>query len=165
MSSDYKKHQGDNHQVSENQSPYPVSRLAPSIELVDLAQQIAHADNMVATQTEGKLRVIAEQIRRLQDAAKEVLEEAQQAQRLHRAKCNFKRIPGKVYHLYQSHNGELMFSMLSPSEWGGSAPHTFIASYRLENDMSWSEVKEAEQSSSNEQEMERLLTQLKEGSL
>ncbi len=160
MSSDYKKHQGENHQQGENQSPYPVSRLAPSIELVDLAQQIAHADNMLATQTEGKLRVIAEQIRRLQEAAKEVLEEAQQAQLLHRAKCHFKRIPGKVYHLYQQANGELVFSMLSPKEWGGVPPHQFKGTYRLENDMSWQLVDELS-ATPNENEVERLLQQLK----
>ena len=162
MSSDYKKHQGDNHQASESQSPYPVSRLAPSIELVDLAQQIAHADNMLATQTEGKLRVIAEQIHRLQEAAKVVLEEAQQAQQLHRAKCNFKRIPGKVYHLYQQQSGEMLFSMLSPSEWGGAPPHTFMGSYRLENDMGWSEVAASQQQSPQEQALEQLLISLRE---
>ena len=161
MADDYKKHQGDNHQASDNQAPYPVSRLAPSIELVDLAQQIAHADNMLTTQTEGKLRVIAEQIRRLQEAAKDVLEEAQQAQQLHRAKCNFKRIPGKTYHLYQQTNGELMFSMLSPREWGGTPPHQFLGSYRLENDMSWKEVDESSSPTHQEQELERLLLQLR----
>ncbi len=153
----YKKHQGDNHQESGNQSPYPVSRLAPSIELVDLAKEIAHADNMLTTQTEGKLRVIAEQIHHLQAAAREVMEATQKAQILHRARCNFKRIPGKIYHLYEKTDGELLFSMLSSEEWGGNPPYQYKGSYRLENDMSWCEVRQLDEQQPYEQELQRLL--------
>lgn len=160
----YKKHQGDNHQSGGNQSPYPVSRLAPSIELVDLAKQIAHADNMLTTQTEGKLKVIADQIQRLQAAARDVLEEAQHAQSLHRAHCNFKRIPGRIYHLYQQSDGTLLFSMLSPEEWGGTPPYTFKGSYRLENDMSWCEMGvQSDEQVQQEQALQQLLSQFKKG--
>ena len=52
------KHQGPDHSA-----PYPVSRLAPAIELVDLAKEIAQADNMLTQIAHGKLGVIAEQIK------------------------------------------------------------------------------------------------------
>ncbi len=34
--------------------------------------------------------------------------------------------------------------MLSPEEWGGSPPHAFEGSYRLEVDMTWTPADEAE---------------------
>lgn len=136
------KHDGPDHSA-----PYPVSRMAPAIELVDLAREIATADTQLANRASAKLEVIAGQIRALQEAARQVLEQTRHDQLLHRAQCNFKRIPGKVYHLYEKSDGNRLFSMLAPSEWRGEPPYRFLGSYRLENDMSWSP---AEQSSSGD---------------
>lgn len=137
MTDDTTKYQGQVHEGSANSAPYPVSRLAPAIELVDLAKQISQADAMLNTRVSAKLKVIADQIRALQVEAQAVLEEAKQDQELHRAQCNFKRLPGKIYHLYRKSDGSTYFSMLSPDEWRGRSPHTFVGSYRLEVDMSW----------------------------
>ncbi len=126
------KHRGGDHT-----SPYPVSRLAPSMPLVDLAREIEQADAMLNTRVGAKLEVIAEQIRSLQNAARTALEEAQRDQALHRAECQFQRRPGGVYHLYRRADGRRFFSLLSVEDWHGPPPHTFEASYRLENDMSW----------------------------
>ena len=65
------------------------------------------------------------------------LEEAQASARLHRATCSFKKTPGHVYHLYRRDDGELYFSMLSPTDWRGAPPHPFEGSYRLEADQSF----------------------------
>ena len=130
-------HQGENHQGPDYTAPYPVSRMAPSFEIVDLAREIAHADKQITQHTNSKLKVIAEQIKQLQNQAKAILEQAQQDQILHRAKCNFTRKPGKIYHLYEKPDGTHYFSMLSPQEWSGSVPHPYQGSYRLEPDMSW----------------------------
>jgi hypothetical protein len=43
-------------------------------------------------------------------------------------------------HLYQKSNGKSYFSMLAPAEWGHKPPHTFMVSYQLEMDMSWTAV-------------------------
>jgi len=131
------KHSGPNHQGKNNTSPYPVSRLAPHFELVDLARQISEADAKINIRVSAKLKVIADQIKALQAQAQEVLQDAQQDQQLHQAQCNFSRIPGRIYHLYKKPQGDSYFSMLSPEDWQGKTPHEFIASYRLENDMSW----------------------------
>ena len=56
------------------------------------------------------------------------------------ASCNFQRRPGKIYHLYEKQDGVPFFSMLSPKEWGGNHPNTYLDSYRLEYDMSWTEL-------------------------
>ncbi|MDH5471558.1 MAG: DUF2452 domain-containing protein [Gammaproteobacteria bacterium] len=151
------KHTGANHQGEASTSPYPVSRLAPQVELVDLARQISEADAMVNTRVSAKLKVIADQIKSLQREAQAVLEEARLDQDLHRAECNFKRIPGKIYHLYQKSNGHTYFSMLSPADWQGSAPHEYVNSYRLENDMSWLPVDRLDDKDDSRELINRLL--------
>ena len=126
------KHNGPDHS-----SPYPVSRLAPPIQLVDLARQIEQADKMLATQISSKLKIISDQIMKLQDEARHVLEKAKQDQELHRVKCNFKPVPEQIYHLYAKKDNSRYFSMLSPGDWQGKPPDTYLGSYRLEEDMSW----------------------------
>lgn len=121
-------------------SPYPVSRMAPSFDLVDLAKEIAKADDMLSIQTNGKLRILADQIRALQEEAQKILQEARQSQELHRAECNFQKKAGKIYYLYEKFTGELVFSMLSPEDWGSALPHKYKGSFKLENDMSWHQV-------------------------
>jgi len=111
------------HQGPEHAAPYPVSRMAPAIELVDLAKEIAQADNMLTQIAHGKLGVIAEQIKVLQSQARTILEETERSHRLHNAHCSFKKIPGRFYHLYQKENGAEYFSMLSPVEWNNHPPH------------------------------------------
>lgn len=127
-----------------NTNPYPLNRLSPKFELVDLAKQIAEAETMVDARVGAQLQVIAEQIRALQRQARSVLEKAHRDQALHHAECSFKRIPGQVYHLYQRGSGRCYFSMLSPQDWAQRPPHPFVASYRLERDLSWTPLEEAE---------------------
>jgi len=137
-----KKYSGENFGGGDNSSPYPVSRMAPASELVDLALEIEQADRMLGNVTHGKLKVIAEQMRALQQEAKGILEASARDQRLHRARCNFQRQPGNVYHLYRKADESLYFSLLAPAEWGSEPPHAFVGSYRLESDMSWTPVEE-----------------------
>ncbi|AUX49014.1 hypothetical protein SOCE26_105590 [Sorangium cellulosum] len=138
MSDDgYTKHGGGRHEGPARTSPYPLSRLSAPHELVDVAREIQQADALLGAVTGGKLALIARQIRSLQEQAREVLEAAKRDGELHRAACNFKKRPGHVYHLYRRGDGVRYLSMLSPEEWGGSPPHVFEGSYRLEVDMSW----------------------------
>lgn len=125
------------HPGGPSSSPYPVSRLAPAFDSGALAEEVARAESLLSARTGAKLRVIADQIRLLQGEARKVLEEAKREQALHQARCAFKRIPGKTYHLYRKAAGEAFFSMLAPHEWGGVAPCEHLGSYRLEVDYSW----------------------------
>ncbi|MEZ4286554.1 MAG: DUF2452 domain-containing protein [Polyangiales bacterium] len=120
-------------------SPYPVSRLAPAFDLVDVAAEIQRADAMLGSVTRGKLAVIAEQMRALREQAEAILLSAKHDADLHRAQCAFTRRPGHVYHLYEKQNGERYLSMVSPAEWG-TAPHAHIGSYKLEFEMSWTRI-------------------------
>ena len=147
------------HSGSDNSSPYPVSRLSAHMPLVDLAQEISQADNMINSRVTGQLKVIAEQIRHLQKQAYTVMEAAKQDQELHHAQCNFVRQPGKTYFLYKKSTGQSYFSMLAPEEWGGQPPHTFIAAYRLEADMSWTPAEDLGKSDDTRMLLDQLLNQ------
>ena len=125
------------HQGADHSAPYPVSRLAPGFGLVDLAREIEQADQIISSRLGSQMQIIADQVKSLQEQARKILAQAHEDQRLHHARCAFRRIPGHVYHLYEEPDGSLAFSMLSPADWGGQPPKTFRGSYRLETDMSW----------------------------
>ncbi len=123
--------------AADHASPYPVSRLAPAFGLVDLAREIAMADEMLANRAEAQLKLIAEQVKVLQQQARKILQQTQRDQQLHRARCNFRKRPGHLYHLYLNSLEEPILSMLSPEDWRGRPPYRFIGSFRLEHDRSW----------------------------
>jgi len=111
--------------------------------LVELARFVQQADSHTKALVGGKLELISEQIKLLQAQARTVLENAQRDLSLASAKCNFQRKPGNIYHLYRKvcdGQEEVFFSMLSPLEWGGKPPNEYVDSYRLEYDMSWTQV-------------------------
>jgi len=135
-----KKYTGKNHAGAANSAPYPVSRLAPATELVDLAKDIAEADQTIQSHVTSKLNVIAAQIKSLQQQAHTILSQAQRDQELHRATCTCHRIIGHHYYLYKKTNGQLYFSKLSVDDWQGTPPHEYQGAYRLEADMSWTVV-------------------------
>jgi hypothetical protein len=132
MGDDELKHRGP-----DRSSPYPVSRLSGPVSLVDAAREIERADQWIASTSNAKLEQIAAQMRALREQAEQVLSEARENASLHRAEARFPRHPGKTYHLYERPDGERYWSMLSPEDWRGSAPHAFVGSYRLELDQSW----------------------------
>ncbi len=122
-------------------APYALSRMAPSFALVDVAAEIEKADAMLATVTGGKLGVIADQIRHLQEQARALLERAQRDAALHRARCRFEKKAGGIYHLYRAHADDTQwFSLLGPEEWLRPQPQTYEGSYRLESDQSFTRL-------------------------
>jgi hypothetical protein len=120
--------------------------MGPSYDLVDAAEQIQKADQTLAAMTGGKLGVIAEQIARLQEQARVLLEKARRDAELHRAQCSFEKKAGGVYHLYRKDDDTLWFSRLAPDEWVTPQPQTFEGTYRLELDMSFTRLDVAEAS-------------------
>ncbi|XP_041777508.1 uncharacterized protein C1orf50 homolog [Anopheles merus] len=119
-------------------------------DIVSLAKEIQSADVAVTNNACAKLVMIAEQIRFLQQQAKKILDETQSAQQLHHAACNFRKIPGHIYHLYKRPSGQTYFSMLSPNEWGPKGcEHQYLGSYKLEHDQTWTPVDKIEQVQEN----------------
>lgn len=72
------------------------------------------ADQFVKASASGKLKVIVDQVRHLQEMAMQILQDAKDNTRLHHAACNFNKVPGQIYHLYKRPSGQIYFSMLSP---------------------------------------------------
>lgn len=136
----HKRHDGPNHEGPRSTAPYGDSTLAPAYDLVDIARQIEDADKSLSTRVNAKLEFIVEQIRYLQAKAQEVLEEARDDAVLHRATCRFERRVGHTYHLYQAGEARPYFSLLSPADWGDRMKDTYLASYKLEPDQTWSRV-------------------------
>lgn len=137
---DSKRDDGGKHLGPARTSPYPMSRLAPAHDLVDVAKQIAAADSMLGATATAKLTVIAAQIRALQEAARKVLEETRDDLDLHRARCHFARRVGQTYHLYRKPADGLWWSMIGPEEWGPGHGSEFVGTYRLEADQSWTRL-------------------------
>lgn len=145
MTDGMKRYEGPNHTGPASTSPYAVSRLGAPIDLVDTAREIARADAVISTVTADRLAQIADQIRALQDQAREVLARARRDAMLHRATCRFQKVVGQVYHLYRKGEGDeapTYFSMLSPDDWRGAPPDPFVGSFRLEPDQSWTAVED-----------------------
>lgn len=129
-----------------------------SEDIVALAQQIQTADLAVRNTACSKLSLILEQIRFLQAQAVKILDETETHEQLHHAACNFRKIPGTTYHLYERpSSGQKYFSMLSPSDWGESFSHRYVGSYRLEADNSWTPADEIERKTAEQQWAQRLL--------
>jgi len=72
------------------------------------------ADVTIRATVCSKLQMIAEQVHFLQQQAQKVLLEGKENLKLHHAACNFRKIPGHIYHLYERSSGQRYFSMLSP---------------------------------------------------
>ena len=142
MSDSEQKYSGDNFRGADHASPYPVSRLGAPVSLVDMARVIESASAKVALRTNAQLEVIVEQMKALQERAREIIEQASRDVDLIHAECRFHRVPGRVYHLFERADGHRFFSMLGPDEYGGAGPSGFVASYRYEHDESWTRLDE-----------------------
>ena len=144
MSDSEQKYSGDNFRGAEHASPYPVSRLGAPVSLVETAKLIESASAKVAMRTNAQLEVILEQMKALQERAREIIEQASRDVDLIHAECRFHCVPGRVYHLYERADGHRYFSMVGPDEYGRGGPSGFVASFRYEHDESWTRLDEVE---------------------
>lgn len=130
----------DKHKSPDHASPYPISRLAPKFDMINVPVEIEKATHVLSAVARGKLEVIERQIRNLQLEAMLIIQKAQDDLILHSAEIRFHRKAGQTYHLYQRQDGTRYFSLASPEEWSSMQPHDFIGSFLLEDDMSWNRV-------------------------
>ena len=136
-----KTYSGDNVSTAPWSSPYPVSRMSAPMSLVDTAKAMETASASVALRTNVQLEVILAQMRALQQRAREIVEQASPDVDLLHAECRFRRVPGRIYHLYERPDGHRYFSMLSPDDLGSSSDG-FVGSFRYEHDRSWTRLDE-----------------------
>ncbi|KAL8562550.1 hypothetical protein ACOMHN_045815 [Nucella lapillus] len=132
------------------------NKTSSPMDLVQLAEQVQKADEFTRATACSKLTIIADQIKYLQEQAKTVLEKAHRDNMLHHAACNLVKRPGSMYYLYERESGQQYLSIVSPQEWGTSCPHEFIGAYRLEYDMSWTPLEEADKRSEETALMDKI---------
>lgn len=126
--------------IESKSSPYPLSRLSARFEPLDKIQELEQAKKMLGVVAHGKLSIIAEQIKLLQEKAKNIILQAEADMDLHQANCAFEKRVGKTYYLYKRSEEECYFSMLSLEDWNNNPPHEFLGAYQLEPDMSWLKI-------------------------
>lgn len=80
----------------------------------------------------SKLKILFKQMQTIKNEIDEVIKESIETESLEKIKCNFKKIPGRNYYLYQKPNNEFFFSILSPNEWDSN--NLFIAEYLYDYD-------------------------------
>ena len=86
----------------------------------------------------SKFNMLLQQMEFLGKQAKLIIEQAEVSNKLHDAKCNFIKTPGKTYHFYIKNN-ELLCSLISPEEWG-NPPFEFYGSFSLGYDGEFTKV-------------------------
>lgn len=86
----------------------------------------------------SKLKILFKQLENIKREIEEVVKESVETENLEKIKCNFKKIPGKNYYLYQNPDEEYFFSMLSPKEW--NSKNNFIDEYFYDYDHTFQKV-------------------------
>ena len=86
----------------------------------------------------SKLKILFKQMENIKREIEEVVKESVEVEKLEKIKCNFKKIPGKNYYLYQNPDEEFFFSMLSPKEW--NSKNNFIDEYFYDYDHTFQKV-------------------------
>jgi hypothetical protein len=126
-------------------------------DLERLVETLKNSETHVKNTAFNKLDVIAEQIKFLQKQAHEILENAKNDSDLHSVPCNFVKVPGQIYHLYERPTGDKLWSMVSPAEFGGSSKNTHLGSYRMEVDRSFTRADQLQEFSERRQFAETLM--------
>ena len=57
----------------------------------------------------SKLKILFKQLENIKKEIEEVINDSVESQNLESIPCNFKKVPGKTYHLYQKPNQECFF--------------------------------------------------------
>merc|ERR1712083_678880 len=136
--------------------PEESGKIRSQFDLVELAGAIQQADKFTRATAGSKLSVIAEQVRFLQEQARKILEEAQRDKEINHMACNFKRVPGTLYHIYKRKNGVKYMSLIGPEEWGPDGPE-FVASYKLNHDHSWTPIDDIERKDDENAKIDKIL--------
>ncbi len=95
-------------------------------------------------QTETQLTQIKEQVETLIKQAQAIHDRIHISEKIYKADCGFKPIPGNTYYLYEKKDNSWTISLVSPEEWGRSIPYKFIATVELLADSTWKIVEKSE---------------------
>lgn len=94
-------------------------------------------------QTENQLHQIKEQVETLIKQAQTIHDRIHLSEKIYKADCGFKPIPGNIYFLYEKKDNTWLISMVSPQEWGNKIPYIYLATVELLADSTWKIVDKA----------------------
>lgn len=102
-----------------------------------------HNDKLIKTiqrnsNNYSKLKVLFKQLNNIKNEIEEIVQETIETENLEQIKCNFKKIPGNDYYLYQKPNQDLFFSIISPEEW--CTKNIFMGKYFYDYDLTLQKV-------------------------
>ena len=86
----------------------------------------------------SKLKVLFKQMENIKKEIEEVINDSIESNSLESVKCNFKKIPGQTYNLYQNEQEQLFFSLLNPNEW--KTKNIFMGKYYYDYDLTFSKL-------------------------
>ncbi|MFM7769233.1 MAG: DUF2452 domain-containing protein, partial [Bacteroidota bacterium] len=133
-----------NHEVYHKQMsvlPYAASVAGAIIKPTEEGMIRHKALTAMEEQTNMQLDQIRKQIELLALQAQEIQKRKELSLMIYKAKLNFQPIIGQVYHLYEKKDESIFISMISPNEWGRSAPYErYIAKVKLLADHTWTEI-------------------------
>lgn len=88
--------------------------------------------------TYSKLELIAKQIEFLKNEALNIINNHELNNDLTCLKCNFRKVPGTYYYVYENENNEKILSLIGPHEW--SNYHKFITKVYYDYDYQFYKV-------------------------
>jgi hypothetical protein len=123
----------------DSQSLLPYARHVGSaiIRPLDKGRTRGVAMQAMYQQTDTQLQQIREQVETLIRQAQAIHDRINLSEKIYKADCGFKPVPGHTYFLYSKKDGSLILSLVSPAEWGNSIPYIFMAEAQLLADHTW----------------------------
>lgn len=88
--------------------------------------------------TYSKLEIIAKQIDFLKNEALSILSNHDLNSNLKEIKCNFRKVPGTYYYVYENEKNEKILSLIGPDEWNNY--HKFVTKVYYDYDYQFYKV-------------------------
>lgn len=129
----------DPDKVAENPHLLPYAHHVGSaiIKPLDKGKTKGNAMSAMYQQTEGSLHKIKEQVEVLIRQAQEIHDRISISEMIYKAECGIVPVVGQEYYLYERKNKTWVLSLVSPDDWGGKAPYSYIATAVLLADHTW----------------------------
>jgi len=130
----------DSDKVVENPGLLPYAHTVGSaiIKPIDKGKTKGVAMTAMYQQTEKQLVELKEQVEFLLKKAQSVHDKIEISEKIYRADCGFKPLPGHTYYLYEKKKKkEWVLSMVASEEWGANPPYDYLAKVELMADHTW----------------------------
>lgn len=118
------------------------------IKPMDKGKSVGIAMKAMYQQTDAQLQQIKAQVETLILQAQSIHDRIDISEKIYKADCGFKPIPGNTYFLYEKQDGSWVISMVGPLEWGKNKPFDYLATVELLADRTWKILEKSDQTNS-----------------